>query len=93
MSGTVPPVLRHISNERLYIMEKIELKIVDFPCHTQYIKKCVKLITEVSQSVTDAASRHSFIGTRLKFRAEMPKTSLNFKFFSLIVSSSAGLLL
>jgi len=78
---TVPPVLRHISNEDLQIMARDKsLEIVDFPCHTQSVERCVKLVTEASQSVTDATSRDGFIRTKLQSRAEMPNFGHKNKF-------------
>lgn len=87
---TAPPVLRHISNDDLQIMAKDKnLNIVDFPCHTQSVERCVKLVTEASQSVTNATSRDGFIRTRLQSRGKMPnfghKKSLNFKCMSFII--------
>lgn len=70
---TTPPVLRHISDEELKNMAKDKiLEIDDFPCHTQSVERCVKLVTEASQRVTAASSRDGFIRTRLQSRAEMP---------------------
>lgn len=78
---TAPPVLRHISNEDLQIMAKGKsLDIVDFPCHTQSLERCVKLVTEASQRVTDVNSRDGFIRTRLQSRAEMPNFGHKNKF-------------
>ncbi|KAF2878804.1 hypothetical protein ILUMI_27367 [Ignelater luminosus] len=55
---TPPLVLRHISDEDLQVMAKDKsLEIVDFSCHIQSVKRCVKLVTEASQSVTDGTSR------------------------------------
>ena len=58
--------------EDLQIMAKDNsLEIDDFPCHTQAVERCVKLVTEASQCVTNAASRDGLIRTRLKSRAGM----------------------
>ncbi|KAF2891076.1 hypothetical protein ILUMI_15097 [Ignelater luminosus] len=78
---TPPPVLRHISNENLEVMAKDKsLEIVDFPCPTQPVERCVKLVTEASQSVTDATSRDGLIRTKLQSRAEMPNFGHKNKF-------------
>ncbi|ESN96663.1 hypothetical protein HELRODRAFT_163757 [Helobdella robusta] len=70
---TLPPVLRDVTNDELKKMAKDgSLKIVDFPCHTQSVKRCVKLVTEVSQSVTNVNSRDGFVRTTLQSRAEFP---------------------
>lgn len=82
---TPPPVLQHISINELRIMVQDKtLEIVDFPCHTQSVERCVKLVTEASQSVADARSRDGFIRNKLESRAEMPnfghKNEFKFKF-------------
>ncbi|CAG9839595.1 unnamed protein product [Diabrotica balteata] len=78
---TTPPVLRHIFTEDLHIMVKDKsLDIFDLPCHTQSVERCVKLITEISQNLTDDTSRDSFIRTRLEFRTEMQNLGLKNKF-------------
>lgn len=78
---TAPPVLQDISNENLQIMAKDKsLEILDFPCHTQSVERCVKLVTNASQCVTDAVSRDGFIRTRLQSRAEMPNFGHKNKF-------------
>lgn len=78
---TPPPVLRHISNEDLQIMVKERsLEIDDFPCHTQSVERCIKVVTEASQSVTDAISRDGFIRNRLQSRKEMPNFGHKNKF-------------
>lgn len=80
---TAPPVLRHICNEDLQSMAKGKsFDINDFPCHTQSLERCVKLVTEASQRVTDVEQRDGFIRTKLHSRAEMPNFGHknNFKF-------------
>ncbi|ESO04220.1 hypothetical protein HELRODRAFT_172570 [Helobdella robusta] len=70
---TVTPVLRDVTNDELKKMAKDgSLKIVDFPCHTQSVERCVKLVTEASQSVTNVNSRDGFVRTTLQSRAEFP---------------------
>ncbi|ESN95353.1 hypothetical protein HELRODRAFT_179421 [Helobdella robusta] len=70
---TVPPVLRDVTNDELEKMAKDgSLKIVDFPCHTQSVERCVKLLTEASQSVTNVNSRDGFVRTTLQSRVEFP---------------------
>lgn len=70
---SAPPVLRNISDDdlRRKLNEK-SLEVVDFPCHTQSVERCVKLVTEASLSVTNAKHRDGFIRNRLISRAEMP---------------------
>ena len=48
------------------------LEIYDFPCHTQAVGRCVKLVITASQCVTNAAYRDGLTRIRLKSRAPMP---------------------
>ena len=43
-----------------------------FPCHTQAVERCVKVVTEASAAVCDEKSRDGFIRTRLASRELMP---------------------
>ena len=50
--------------------------VVDFPkypCHTQAIERCVKLVTEASSTVCGVKSRDGFIRVRLESRKIMPR--------------------
>lgn len=75
---TVPPVLIHVPDESLKDMikdihnEKI-IKMTNFPCHTQAVERCVKLVTEASSSVCGSDARDGFIRNRLVSRAILPK--------------------
>nr|CAI5860792.1 unnamed protein product [Callosobruchus analis] len=44
-----------------------------FPCHTQAVDRCVKLVTEASSAVCDKVSRDGFVRARLESRKSMPK--------------------
>jgi hypothetical protein len=49
--------------------------VIDFPkypCHTQAVERCVKLVTEASSAVCGAKSRDGFIRVRLESREKMP---------------------
>lgn len=70
---SAPPILRQMSDDELRIKAKEQsFDIIDFPCHTQSVERCVKLVTEASLIVTDATARDGLIRNRLKSRAEMP---------------------
>jgi hypothetical protein len=43
-----------------------------FPCHTQAVERCVKLVTKASLAVCGTASRDGFIRSRLESRQVMP---------------------
>ncbi|GBM88191.1 hypothetical protein AVEN_57948-1 [Araneus ventricosus] len=72
-----PPLLRRFSN--LEIWSKVqsvgtaaEWNFDKFPCHTQAVERCVKLVTEASQKVVGSNSRDGFIRTTLLSRSSMP---------------------
>ena len=76
-------VRRERSNERkfsdeeidLFILEKRKWNIENFPCHTQAVERCIKLVTEASQSVCGENRRDGFI----RSRKESTRTSRDFK--------------
>jgi len=41
-----------------------------YPCHTQAVERCIKLVTEASQSVCGKNRRDGFVRTRLESRAK-----------------------
>ena len=43
-----------------------------FPCHTQAVERCVKIVTEASLDVCGGVSRDGFIRSRLEGRLLMP---------------------
>jgi len=43
-----------------------------YPCHTQAVERCVKLVTEASSAVCGASARDGFIRVRLESRGLMP---------------------
>lgn len=75
---TSPPVLQDFSDEDLsLLLGKNELKIPDFPCHTQSVERCIKSVTEASQCVIGTKSRDGLIRNKIESRNKMP--SFNFK--------------
>lgn len=71
---TEPPLLRDISNEDLttFIKEKVAIKLNKFPCHTQAVERCVKIITEASGKVCGHESRDGYIKVKFESRSELP---------------------
>ena len=62
--ATEPPLLRGIELENLSDM--------DFPCHTQAVERCVKLVTEASSKVCGAENRHGYILNLIAARIHLP---------------------
>ena len=73
---TVPPILSDLSEEQLTALVTDHLlPIMDFenfPCHTQSVERCVKLVTEAAAAVCGGNNRYGFIRTRLRSRAIVP---------------------
>src|SRR6218665_1415681 len=67
---TEPPVIMNISDAELKasIAEKETpyLFFPRFPCHTQAVERCIKLVTEASTAVSGKRNRDGFIRTKLQ---------------------------
>ena len=76
VSVTEPPVTMSISDDDLreFIREPTTPVVTfdRYPCHTQAVERCIKVVTEASQSVCGENRRDGFIRTRLESRAKMP---------------------
>ncbi|CAH1100767.1 unnamed protein product [Psylliodes chrysocephalus] len=65
-----PPLTKQINDQVLE--QAIENKsfifpsTIEFPCHTQAVKRCVKLVTEASSKVCGSISRDSYIRVKLE---------------------------
>jgi hypothetical protein len=73
---TEPPLTADLSDAVIVDMVKNgESSVVDFPrfpCHTQAVERCVKVVTEASAAVCGQTSRDGFIRSRLESRRIMP---------------------
>lgn len=76
VSVTEPPITMSISNDDLrdFIREPTTPVVTfdRYPCHTQAVERCIKVVTEASQSVCGENRRDGFIRTRPESRAKMP---------------------
>ena len=76
VSVTEPPITMSISDDDLreFIREPTTPVVTfnRYPCHTQAVERCIKVVTEASQSVCGENRRDGFIRTRLESRAKMP---------------------
>src|ERR1700761_408889 len=73
---TEPPSTVNISDVDIaaFVASK-ESMLIDFPrfpCHTQAVERCVKLVTEASEAVCGNTSMDGFIRARLEARSIMP---------------------
>ena len=68
MKITEEEVLACISNKK-----KLRQELFDFPCHTQAVERCVKLVTEASTKVYGKDRRDGFIRATIHSRRLMPR--------------------
>lgn len=73
---TEPPLLADLPVDSIeMLVASGEAPVIDFPkypCHTQAVERCVKLVTEASASVCGEMARDGFIRVRLESRKLMP---------------------
>ena len=73
---TEPPLTADVSEEDIRLFVKSgglsTIEFERFPCHTQSVERCVKLVTEASLAVCGEQSRDGFIRSRLQARVLMP---------------------
>ncbi|GBP52809.1 WD repeat, SAM and U-box domain-containing protein 1 [Eumeta japonica] len=66
---TEPPLTSKLSDEALKSIVKSGLgtilKVKKYPCHTQAVERCIKLVTEASSAVCGEHKRDGFIRARL----------------------------
>lgn len=73
---TEPPLTVKILNSDLQEMISdvpAEIDILKFPCHSQAVERCVKLVTEASAAVCGYEARDGFIRSRNASRISLPK--------------------
>jgi len=77
LAATEPPLTAHISKDELQMfVANREVPVIDFPkfpCYTQSVERCVKLVTEACAAVCGTDSRDGFIRVGIKSRTNMPK--------------------
>ena len=70
-----PPLLADLSVEDIEMfVTSGDVPVIDFqqyPCHTQVVERCVKLVTEASSAVYGQNARDGFIRVRLESRRIM----------------------
>ncbi|GBL73363.1 hypothetical protein AVEN_159386-1 [Araneus ventricosus] len=74
------PLLRRFKDQQIWSKvqsggTRAEWNFDKFPCHTQAMDRCVKLLTEASQKVVGSNSRDDFKRTTLLSRSSMPSFS------------------
>ncbi|GBM07089.1 hypothetical protein AVEN_177057-1 [Araneus ventricosus] len=73
---TEPHLTMHIKDKDLREMCKEEhfpvLTFEEFPCHTQPVVRCIKLISKAAMNVCGEAARDGYIRAKLQARKELP---------------------
>ncbi|GBM95908.1 hypothetical protein AVEN_119553-1 [Araneus ventricosus] len=74
------PLLRRFRNQQIWFKVQSGRTVADgnfdkFPCHTQAVERCVKMVTEASQKVVGSNCRGGFIRTTLLSGSPMPSFS------------------
>lgn len=59
-----------------------EIEILRFPCHSQAIERCVKLVTEASSKVCGPEARDGFIRSQIVSRQALPKFNTKVEFLA-----------
>ncbi|KAK4883922.1 hypothetical protein RN001_000193 [Aquatica leii] len=73
---TEPPLTVKTSDNELQEMISdvpAEIEMLKFPCHSQAVERCVKLVTEASAAVCGYEARDGFIRSRIASRVSLPK--------------------
>ncbi|GBM71868.1 hypothetical protein AVEN_232094-1 [Araneus ventricosus] len=75
---TEPPLTMGISDGALkqVVVDGVPVELFDsqnYPCHTQSVERCVKLVTDASVAVCGATKRNGFIRVRFEFKQLMPQ--------------------
>ena len=82
---TPPPLMEKMTTEIISSLIRDEnipdFEFLKYPCHTQAVERCVKLVTEAAGKVCGHHNRDGYIRATLKSRAMMPifETKQNFK--------------
>ena len=71
---TEPPLTKMFSNDQIddFIKEQHILEIPKFPCHTQAVERCIKLVTDASLAVCGEHKRDGYIRSIIESRKEIP---------------------
>ncbi|CAG9826901.1 unnamed protein product [Diabrotica balteata] len=92
---TEPLLTKCISNEELEEMIldiPAEIEILKYPCHTQAVERCIKLVTEASVTVCGNTARDEFMHELLlALVCQYSRQKVNiFKFLKKIIHKSAN---
>lgn len=69
---TEPPITASMEISLLKASNLSFPNLPNFPCNTQAVERCVRLVTEASLAVCDHENREGFIQARIKSRSTLP---------------------
>lgn len=52
--------------------KKFDIDLLNIPCHSQAVERCIKVVTEASKHVSNDSLREGYIIAKLCNRAQMP---------------------
>lgn len=80
---TEPPMTMKYSDTEIsnLITSGALMDFEKYPCHTQAVERCVKLVTEASLAVCGPEARDGFIRTRIKARQDIPVFDTKSQYF------------
>ncbi|GBL91020.1 hypothetical protein AVEN_184410-1 [Araneus ventricosus] len=58
------------------------LTLEEFPCDTQFVERCVKLISEAAMKVCGENTRDGYIRAKLQARKELPTSDNKEQYYS-----------
>ncbi|GBM30427.1 hypothetical protein AVEN_203004-1 [Araneus ventricosus] len=63
-----PPLLLNVPFKEIVAMVKVRKteELSKYPCHTQAVERCIRLVSEASESVYGEEKRHGFILNRMQ---------------------------
>lgn len=85
---TEPPITKKFSTDELKEMianVPDQMSLLNVPCHSQAVERCVKLVTEASSSVCGQEARDGFIRSRIASREILPKFETKSDFLKALI--------
>ncbi|GBO00272.1 hypothetical protein AVEN_16903-1 [Araneus ventricosus] len=82
---TEPPLTMHIKDKDLKKMCKEQFPVLtfeEFPCHTQSVEPCVKLLSKAAMKVCGETARDGYIRAKLQASKELPTSDNKGQYFS-----------
>ena len=78
---TEPPLTLSLSDSQIISFKETPFKVPNYPCHTQAVKRAVRLVSEASSKVVGQKARDGYIRQRICARKELKKFATKRDFF------------